>query len=325
MDRRTFMVTSGVAILITPLAAEGQQAGKVARVGVLLYGAPEPFQAEFRQAMLDQGYVAGRNLVVEYRWAGGNSERLAGLAAELVRLDVNVIVAFATPSIQAAIAATRTIPIVMATAGDALGTGLVSNLAHPGGNVTGLSLALIELAGKTVEVLHEALPRTKQIACIVNTKDRLHRGFLSEVETAAGRLGLQFRPVLLESAAELDAAFRSLVRGGVGAAIVQPIFAVDPQDRAKLVQLTLTHRLPVISGWRAYAESGGLIAYASEFRDLPLRAASYVVKILKGAKPGDLPVEQPTKFDLVINLKTAKALGLTIPPSVLLRADQIIQ
>ncbi len=256
MDRRTFLATIAGGLLAAPLAAEAQQAGKAARVGVLFFGTPEPFGERFRQALLEHGYIEGQNLVVEYRWASGRTDRLAGLAAELVRQDVDVIVAYATPSIQAAMGATRTIPIVMATAGDALRTGLVSNLARPGGNVTGLSLALIELAGKTVELLREALPRVTRIACVVHTEDPLHRGFLSEAEVAAGRLGLHFRPVLLGSVGEMDAAFGSIVREGVGAAVVQPIFTVDPHDRATLVRLTLKHRLPAVSGPRSFAEAG---------------------------------------------------------------------
>jgi putative ABC transport system substrate-binding protein len=326
MNRRTFLCGLTLGTLSAPLAAGAQQRpGKIARVGVLLFGAPEPFREGFRQGLLEHGYIEGRNLAVEYRWAGGKADRLTGLALELVRQDVDVIVAFATPSIQAAMGATQTIPIVMATAGDALRTGLVSNLARPGGNVTGLSLALIELAGKTVELLRETLPGVTRIACVVHTEDLLHRGFLSEAEIAARRLGLRFRPVLLRSAEELDAAFGAMVRDGVGAAIVQPIFTVDPQNRATLAQLTLKYRLPAVSGLRSFAEAGGLMAYASEFSDLPRRAAVYVDKILKGAKPGNLPVEEPTRFQLVINMKTAKALGLTIPQSLLVRADEIIQ
>jgi putative ABC transport system substrate-binding protein len=172
-----------------------------------------------------------------------------------------------------------------------------------------LSLALIELAGKTVELLHGTLPRVTQIACIVHTGDPLHRGFVSEAEIAARRLGLRFRPVLLRSAEELDAAFGAMVRDGVGAAIVQPIFAVDPQNRATLAQLTLKYRLPAVSGLRSYADGGGLIAYTSEFNDLARRAAVYVDEILKGAKPGDLPVEEPTHFRLIFNLKTAKTFS----------------
>jgi putative ABC transport system substrate-binding protein len=326
VDRRAFIGTLTGGLLSVPLAAEAQyKAGKTARVGVLFFGTSEPFGEGFRQALLEHGYIEGQNLAVEYRWASGRTDRLAGLAAELVRQDVDVIVAYATPSIQAAMGATRTIPIVMATAGDALRTGLVSNLARPGGNVTGLSLALIELAGKTVELLREALPRVTRIACVVHTEDPLHRGFLSEAEVATGRLGLHFRPVLLRSVGEMDAAFGSIVREGVGAAVVQPIFTVDPQDRATLVRLTLKHQLPAVSGLRSFAEAGGLMAYTSEFSDLPRRAVVYVDKILKGAQPGDLPVEEPTHFNLVLNLKAAKALGLTIPPSLRQRADQVIE
>ena len=324
MDRRT-VLAGIVTCLAAPLAAEAQQAGKVARIGVLSFGVPEPFREGFRRALLEHGYVEGRNLVIEYRWASGRTDRLPGLAAELVRQNVDLIVAGATPSIRAAMNATRMIPIVMATAGDAPRTGLVNNLARPGGNVTGLSLALIELAGKTVELLREALPRVTRIGCVVHAEDELHRGFLSEAETAAGRLGLHLRPVTLRNVGELDAAFGSMVRERIAAVVVQPIFTVDPEVRMTLVRLLVKHRLPAVSGLRRFAEAGGLIAYASEFSDLPRRAAIYVDKILKGATPGDLPVEQPTHFQLVFNMKTAKALGLTIPPVLLLRADHIIE
>jgi putative ABC transport system substrate-binding protein len=263
--------------------------------------------------------------MIEYRWASGQTERLARLAAELVRQNVDLIVASATPSIQAAVVATRTIPIVMAAAGDALRTGLVNNLARPGGNVTGLSLALIELAGKTVALLREAVPHARRIACVVHREDPLHRGFLSEAESSARRIGLHFRPFALGNATELGGALASLGRDEATGVIFQPIFAVDPQVRTAIVRLTLEYRLPSISGLRRFAEAGGFIAYASEFSDLPKRAAVYVDKLLKGARPGDLPVEQPTHFQLVFNLMTAKALGLTIPPSLLARADQVIE
>jgi len=324
IGRRAFI--AGVAgMLSAPLAAETQPPKKVARIGVLSFGVPEPFREEFRQALLEHGYSEGRNLMLESRWASGRTDRLAGLAAELVRQNVDLIVASATPSIQAAAVATRTIPIVMAAAGDALRTGLVNNLARPGGNVTGLSLALIELAGKTVALLREAVPHVQRIACVVHREDPLHQGFLSEVESSARRIGLDVRPFILGNVTELGGMFASMGRDAATGVICQPIFAVDPDVRRTIVRLTLEHRLPSISGLRDFAEAGGLVAYASEFTDLPKRAAVYVDKILKGTRPGDLPVEQPTKFELVINLKTAKALGLTIPHFVLVRADRVIQ
>jgi putative ABC transport system substrate-binding protein len=325
VDRRAFLATLTGGLLAAPLAAEAQHAGKAVRIGVLSFGAPEPFREGFRQALLAHGYVEGRNLMVEYRWASGQTERLAGLAAELVRQDVDLIVASATPSIQAAAVATRTIPIVMAAAGDALQTGLVNNLARPGGNVTGFSLALIELAGKTVAVLREAVPHVRRIACVVHREDPLHRGFLSEVESSARRIGLHFRPFIMGDVRGLGGALASIGRDEATGVIFQPIFAVDPQVRATVVRLTLEYRLPAVSGLRRFAEAGGFVAYASEFSDLPKRAAAYVDRLLKGARPGELPVERPTTFELVINLKTAKALGLTIPPSLLQRADQVIE
>ncbi len=324
MERRVFLAGT-LTVLVAPVVLAAQQADKVARIGVLSFGAPEPFREGFRRALVDLGYVEGRNVVIEHRWADGQTNRLPMLAEALVRANMDLIVASATPSVQAAMEATRHIPIIMAAAGDALRTGLVTNLARPGGNVTGLSLALIELAGKTVELLHEALPRATRFACVVHSDDPLHREFLGEAESSARRLGLQCRPVILGSIGELETALGSIARDRVGGIVVQPIFTVDPEVRSTLVRLTLKHRLPAVSGLRRFAEAGGLVAYASEFSDLPKRAAIYVDKILKGAAPGDLPVEQPTHFQLVFNLKTAKTLSLTIPRPLLLRADHVIE
>jgi putative ABC transport system substrate-binding protein len=324
MERRALLV-GALTGLVAPVRLEAQPPDRVLRIGVLSFGAPEPFREEFRRALADLGYVEGRNVVIEHRWADGQTGRLPMLAAALVRADVNLIVASATPSVQAAMEATNHIPIIMAAAGDALRTGLVASMARPGGNVTGLSLALIELAGKTVELLREALPGATRFGCVVHREDPLHREFLSEAESSARRLGLELRPAILRSVGELDAALGSIARDRVGGIVVQPIFTVDPAVRSTLVRLTLKHRLPAVSGLRRFAEAGGLIAYASEFSDLPKRAAIYADKILKGATPASLPVEQPTHFQLVFNLKTAKTLGVTIPQPVLLRADHVIE
>lgn len=324
MDRRAFLVGS-LASLIAPVARAAQQADKVVRIGVLSFGSTELFRDGFRRALADLSYVEGRNVVIEYHSAENRVDRLPTLAAALVRSNVNVIIASTTPSIQAAMAATRRIPIVMASAGDALRTGLVTNLARPAGNVTGLSLALVDLAGKTVEVLRETLPRATRFACMVHSEDALHREFLGEAESAAHRLGLQFRPIVLKSVEELDTALSSLTRDRVGGLIVQPIFTVDSEVRSKVVALTLKHRLPAVAGLRRFAEAGGLVSYASEFDDMPKHVAIYVDKILKGASAGDLPVQQPTRFQLVFNLKTANALGIKIPQSMLLRADKVIE
>jgi putative ABC transport system substrate-binding protein len=324
MERRVFLAGT-LAALVPAITLEAQQSHEVAHIGVLSFGSPEPFRTGFQKALLDLGYVEGRNVVVEHRWANGQTDRLPSLAAALLRANVNLIVASSTPSVQAAMEATRRIPIIMAAAGDALRTGLVTNLARPGGNVTGLSLALIELAGKTVELLREALPRATRFACVVHREDPLHREFLAEAESSARRLGLEFRPAILRSVGELEAALGSIAEDKVGGVVIQPIFTVDPQVRSNLVRLTLKHRLPAVSGLRRFAEAGGFVAYASEFNDLPKRAAIYVDRILKGAAAGELPVEQPTYFQLVFNLKTARALGLTIPRALLLRADHVIE
>ena len=323
VDRREFL--PAILALAAPTALEAQQAQRIARIGVLSFTSPNPFQDAFRQALVDLGYVEGRNVAIEHFAAGGDTDRLADLAAALVRANVNVIVANATPSIQAAKEATDKIPIVMAPAGDALRTGLVTNLARPERNVTGLSLALVELAGKTVELLRETLPRSTRFGCLVHSEDPLHRDFLAEAKLSATRLGLQFTPAILSGAQELDAALGALARERVGGVVVQPIFTLASEMLSTVVKLTFQYRLPAVSGLRRFAEAGGLVAYASEFSDLPKRAAIYVDKILKGAKPGSLPVEQPTRFQLVFNLRTAKTLGVTIPRPLLLRADELIE
>lgn len=324
MDRRT-VLAGATALLVAPRAAPVRAADKVANIGVLSFGSPEPFREGLRQALARHGYVEGRNVVIDHLTAGGRIERLAGLAAELVRRKVDLIIARSSPSVEAATNATRTIPIVMATAGDALRTGLVSNLARPGGNVTGLSLALVDLAGKTVALFREALPNLRRIACVVHREDPLHRGFLAEVESSAKRIGLRFQPLVLGQATEIGGAFASMGKEDGTGVVFQPIFAVDPPIRAMIAQLALEHGLPSVSGLSSFAEAGGLIAYASEFSDVPTRAAIYIDKILKGARPGDLAVEQPTHFQIVVNMKTARTLGVKIAPSLLSRADQVIE
>ena len=297
----------------------------MARVGVLSFASAEPFGTAFRSALQGLGYSEGRNVAIVQLAAGGDIDRVAALAAELVRADVDVIVANATPGVEAAMKATDRIPIVMATAGDALRTGLVANLARPGGNVTGLSLALVDLAGKSVELLREALPRATRLAALVNRQDPLHRQFLAEAESSSGRLGLRFRPAVVGHAKELDATFQSLAADRIECMVVQPIFTLDPQTRDTVARLALRHRIAAVSGLRRFAEAGGLAAYASEFSDLAGQAAVYVDKILKGARPGDLPVEQPTRFELVFNRRTARALGLEIPRALLARADHVYE
>ena len=316
------MLGSSLALLPNGRPARAQSA-RVARVGVLSFGEPEPYRSRLVNALRDLGYVEGRNLAIEHRSAGDDAGRLSPLAVELARSNVEVIVARTTPSIQAAMSATRTIPIVMATAGDALRTGLVASLARPGGNVTGLSLTLVELAGKTVELLREAVPRLTRVACIVHRDDPLHEAFLREGRESARRVDLAFRPLTVQSLAELERAFASNTWGSEVGVMLQPIFAVDAGQRAAVVRLTLAHRSPAVCGLARFAEDGGLMAYASEFDDVAQRAARYVDRILKGATPGSLPVEQPKDFALSINVRTAKSLGIAIPRTLLARARLI--
>ena len=323
MDRRAFI--SGIAggLLAAPLAAEGQQAaGQRHRVGFLNAAAPggQP-EAVLREALRSLGYVEGANLVIEAKTAHGIVERLPTLTRELLNAKPEVIVTFGTTAAQAAKAATTTTPIVMAFAGDPVGTRLVASLARPGGNVTGMSLATSELAGKRLELLKEITPRVTRLTILGDITREVE---VHETEKAARVLGLTVALVELTQAVGLDRAL-----GEVARTRPQTLFvintAVTVTHRSRIISFALQNRVPLVGTQSGWAEAGALMNYASSLTDSSRRAAVYVDKILKGASPADLPIEQPTKFELVINLKTAKALGLTIPPSLLQRADHVIE
>ena len=327
IDRRAFLGTLTYGLLVGPFASEAQQAGQFARIGYLAANAVPDRSEAFRQGLRDLGYVEGRNVVIEYRDAEGNPERLPALAAGLVALQVHVIVAPTTVAALAATQATRTLPIVFAGASDPVTSGLVSSLARPGGNVTGLSILGAELVGKRLEVLTQAVPGVSRIAVLRHpgtSRERTGRDMLKEAELAGRALGVRLQFVEARGPADFDRAFSDMTRARVGALTVL-VSALFLNERRRLVDLAAKNRLPAVYPWREYVDAGGLMAYGPNDADLYRRAATYVDKILKGAKPGDLAVEQPTKFELVINRKTAKALGLTIPPSLLQRADQVIE
>jgi len=327
-SRREFIGTLAGGLLATPLAAEAQQAAKVARIGFLaanLSASPHLREA-FLQGLRDLGYVEGRNVVIEYRSAEGKLERLPALAAELVALKADVIVAGSAPAALAAKQATRTLPIVFAAVADPVTSGLVTSLARPGGNVTGLSILAPELVGKCLEQLTQAVPGISRVAVLWHPGafgERTEKDMLKEAEVAARTLGVRLQFVETRGPADIDRAFSDMTRERAGALTVLSS-TMFLGERSRLVDLAAKNRLPAVYAWREAVDAGGLMSYGANLADLFRRAATYVDRILKGAKPGDLPVEQPTKFELVINLKTAKALGLTIPPSLLQRADQVI-
>ena len=329
MDRRTFLGTLAGGLLAAPLAAGAQQAAKIARVGFLatsLATGPHLTDA-FRQGLRDLGYVEGRNVVIEYRDAQGKIERLPALAAELVALKVDVIVAPNTPAALAAKQATRTLPIVFVGAGEPVASGLVTSLARPGGNVTGLSVVSPELVGKWLELLTQAVPEVSRVAVLRQPgamDEQTEKDMLKGADVAARALGVRLQFVEAQGPADFERAFSDMTRERAGALTVRPA-PMFVSERGRLVDLAAKNRLPAVYPWREFVDAGGLMAYGPNLANLYRRAASYVDKILNGAKPGDLPVEQPTKFELIINLRTARALGLTIPPSVLQRADQVIE
>jgi len=326
MDRRAFMGALAGGLLATPLVAEAQQqVGKLSRIGVLmnLYSPDAHPPQALRQRLRDLGYVEGQNLVIDWRYQLGGTDRLAALAAELVRLKPDVIVADVTVAIRAAMQATSTIPIVMASSADAVGGGLVTSLGRPGGNVTGVTTMLAEMSAKRLQLLKEVAPNVSRVAVLWDPAIPWHRALLKEVEAAAPALRLQPVVIAVRNRDDLGDAFSEMTKGRVDAVFVS--HTMTPRARGQMIDLAAKRRMPTMFMDRDYVAAGGLMSYGSDFSEEFRHAAEYVDKILKGAKPADLPVEQPTKFELIINLKTAKALGLTIPQSLLSRADEVIQ
>jgi len=327
MDRRRFVGTLAGGLLAAPLANGAQPADRSYRIGFLgltSASAYAPYLQAFLQGLRELGYEEGRNIVIEYRWADGRDERLAELAAQLVRLNPNVIVSHAT-GVRAAQQATSTIPIVMGVSADPVAMGLIKSLARPGGNTTGVASQMVDLASKRLELLMEIVPRLKEVAVLSHESSPGARKGLAETDAAARKLGVRVRPFWVGSEpTALESVFAAIVRERPAGVIVQP----DPvmgRYSDRIAGLAVKGRLPAMGGLRQFADDGGLISYGGDFLEGWRISARYVDRILKGARPADLPVEQPTKFELVINLRTAKALGLTMPQSLLLRADEVIE
>jgi len=323
MKRREFITLIGSVVGAWPLAARAQQSGKLPTIGFMGAGTPSGWSqwtAAFLQRLHELGWNEGRNVAIEYRWAEGRSERDAENAAEFVRLKVDIIV---TVGGTIAKQATSDIPIVFALAGDPIGQGLVASLARPGGNITGMSIQAIDLAGKRLEFLRELMPNLRKLAVLVffdNTGNELE---LHEVQAAAKTLGLELAMQEIRRADDIPPAFETL--RGRAEALYVPANPLANTNRVLINDLALRARMPTMHGFRQYVETGGLISYGPSTPELFRRAADYVDRILRGAKPGDLPVEQPTKFDLIINLQTAKTLGLTVPPRLLAQATEVIE
>ncbi len=320
-------VVLALGLLAAPLAADAQQAGKARRIGYLDQGSAArnaPFLEAFRQGLRDLGWVEGQNIAIEVRFAEGKTDQLPTLAAELVRLKVDLIVTSTTPAALAAKQATTTIPIVIGLAADPVGSGIVASLARPGGNITGWTHMGLELRAKYLDLLKQAVPEAIRFGVLWNPANQVHKPSLKIIEAAAQGLKVELHPVGVRDPKELESTFSALVGKRVEALVVFP----DGMFLAQIpliIALAARSRLPAMYGFREYAEAGGLMSYGGNIAHQFRRAAAYVDKILKGARPGDLPVEQATKFEFIINLKTAKALGLTIPQSFLIRADHVIQ
>lgn len=309
---------------LAPMQGHAQTQTRQRRIGFLGTAGPR-LADDLRRSLALLGWSEGRDYQMEVRVADGALASLDAMAQELVALGVGILVANATPSIIAARKATRTIPIVMMTAGDAVGLGLVESIARPGGNVTGLSLMIVELAGKLVELLAEAAPTGRHVGCLVHEVDPLHRPFMAEAARAAGNLGLRFSPAVVKDQASVETAFGSMAQSGVTSVVVQPILMLAAQDATRIANLARKHRMAAGCGLKRFAANGGLIAYGAEFDDLGARGARFVDLILRGANPAELPVERPTAFTLALNLKTASAIGVTLPQSMIARADEVIE
>ena len=328
MDRRTFVGAMAGALLTLPHATEAQQAGKVPRIGYLAQNNAEMSQgtfAAFREGLREHGWVEGQTIVVETRYAEGKVDQLPALVSELIRFKVDIIVTTSSGTTWAAKNATQSIPIVMGASANAVGEGLVSSLAHPGGNITGMTfLAGPEIAGKQLQLLKEMAPAASRIAVLTNPTNRSHAAFAREVKVAARSLGAQVQVLEAPNPDQLDSAFAAMTKERAAALLVLTDSMFVGQRR-RVVDLAARSRLPALYSQKEFVDDGGLISYGPSLVDMFRRAATHVDKILRGAKPSDMPIEQPTKFELVINLKTANALGITIPQALRLRADELIE
>jgi putative tryptophan/tyrosine transport system substrate-binding protein len=327
MRRREFIAGLGGAA-VSPVMARAQQPSRKVRIGVLLAGTPASFSRRTNallEGLRDLGYEEGKTVTIEWKWGNEQVERLPELAAELVSLDVQAIITAGTPAAKALKNATRSIPIIMAVIGDPVATGLVDSLAHPGGNATGFSILASELSGKRLELLKDVVPRLSSAGVILNPANPQPKIELGELELAAHTLGVQIHPIQLSAESSLQNSFDTTLRDYSVQAVIVLTDAVLYNQRKQIVALAAANRLPAMYFFREFVAEGGLMSYAPSDTDLFRRAASYVDKVLRGAKPGDLPIEQPTKFELVINLKTAKTLALEIPPQLLARADEVIE
>ena len=327
--RRKIILALGASALAVPFGAVAQQQGKIWRIGFLSTRRVEISDSDFaygpfRQGMRELGYVEGRNLVIEWRSAEGKTERLPAMAAELVQLKVDLIVAASTPGVAAAQKATTTIPIVMTSTLDSVGSGFVASLAHPGGNITGLKNFFGDLGPKQLEMLRSITPRLSRVAVLVNPANSGHAPVLKSIQAAAQKIGVTVLPAEARNREEIDNAFSMMSKAKAGAVLViSDAFFITQAHQ--IAGLAAKNRLPSIDSTRQYAEAGGLMSYGNSLGENYRRAATYVDKIFKGAKPGDIPVEQPTTFELAINMKTAKALGIKIPNSILVQATKVIE
>ena len=324
MDRRGFLACIAAAPFATrPAHAQGERI----RIVGFLSAAAEPGRRhrDFRDDLQKLGWVDGKNVRIEFRYGAGNAERLAALADELVRLKADVIVGQGTPSVAALKNATRQIPIVMGMAADPLASGFVTNLARPGGNITGLSMMMGELAGKRLELMRDWLPKLTRVAFLGYGPDPAHRNFVEQTQAAGRKLGMQVQVVIVQKADELERAFDEMAREKAEGVVVQPLFANTLGMGPRIAELAVKHRLPSISDGGGFADQGGLLYYGPDVRTMNPRVAPYVDRILRGANPGDLPIEQPQKFEFVVNLKTARAIGAAPPRGMLLKVDRFVE
>jgi putative ABC transport system substrate-binding protein len=325
MQRREFLGVLGGAAVALPIAARSQQAGKVARIGYLTFRLPTPADEAFRQGLRDLDWIEGQNIFIERRYPAGNADRLHDYAADLVRLKVDVIVAAASAATQAAKGATASIPIIFVATGDPVGQGFVQSLARPGGNITGVSFdATPDITAKQVQLLIEIVPKASRVAVLWNPTSPFIRSYWKVAQAASPALGVNLQSLEVQDPNEFERAFDAMTRERADGLIVLSD-AFTTLHGARIAEIATKHRLPALYGHSEYVKTGGLMSYGPSLSDLYRRGAGYVDKILKGSKPAELPVQQPIKFELVINLKTAKALGLTVPDKLLVAADEVIE